>query len=211
MTKKYEPQLKYFNLLGGAELRQSRLMVAFIVVIVVLVVVVFNLVRMNTALQVANVALQKERVMYGYPNGAGMFVSSKQIPDHHLTAFTTTFLDNYYNFTPESSFANADEALRLMSSRLRALQEANLKVVARQSAEQQITQVFARTSEIKIELDPSMGYIVSFTGKRHRSTLNAIFRTNVYSIKMLIKPVRPSAHFEWAVVVDDIQIQEIDG
>ncbi len=211
MSKEYEPQLKFFNLLGAAELRQSRLMVAFIVVIAVLIAVVFNLVVMNTNLQAANTQLQSQRVMYGYPNAEGVFVSSNQIPDRHISAFTTTFLDNYYNFTPESSFANAEEALRMMSSRLRAIQENNLKVIARQSAEQQITQVFARTSEYKIELDPSLGYIVSFTGKRHRSTLNAIFRTNVYKVKILIRPVRPSKHFEWAVVVDDIQIEEIEG
>jgi hypothetical protein len=149
--------------------------------------------------------------MYGYPNAEGVFVSENQIPDRHITAFTTTFLDNYYNFTPESSFSNAEEALRLMSSRLRSVQENNLKIIARQSAEQQITQVFARTSELTVEMDPSLGYIVSFTGKRHRSTFNAVFKTDEYSIKILIKPVRPSKHFEWAVVVDDIQIKETEG
>lgn len=118
---------------------------------------------MNTELQRTNLELQGQRVMYGYPNADGVFVSENAIPERHLISFVSVFLDNFYNFTPESSFTNANEAMRLMSSRLRAVQEDTLKIVAKQSAEQQITQVFVRTSPYKIETTPQG---ISFLSKR---------------------------------------------
>lgn len=208
MSNKYSPPLKYFNLLGAAELRQSRIMVASVLVSVVLAFVVFALIRMNTELQETNRLLQEQRVMYGFPNAEGVFVSERKIPERHIKAFVTTFLDNYYNFTPESSFSNAEEALRMMSTRLRAVQEENLKIIAGQSREQQITQVFTKASPLTVEVDPSLGYIVSFTGERHRATLNRVFDKKKFKVKILIKPVKLSKHFEWAVVVDDFHIQE---
>jgi hypothetical protein len=208
-AKKYSPPLKYFNLLGASELRQGRLMVAFVVVTIVLVAVVYSLVRMNTELQETNRILQDSRVMIGYPNSEGVFVSEKMIPDRHIIAFVTTFLDNYYNFTPDSATTNAEEALRMMSSRLRSAQEEGLKIVANQSIEQQITQVFAKSSQFKIEMQPNLGYIVSFTGERHRATMGNSYKKTKYQIKILIKPVKPSKYYEWAVVVDDFMIQEI--
>lgn len=211
MPKRYNPPLKYFNLLGAAELRQSRLMVAFVAVSIVLSVVVFSMLKMNSSMQETNRTLQNTRVMYGFPNAEGVFVSEQQIPERHLVAFITVFLDNYYNFTPESAPTNAEEALRMMSTRLRAVQGDNLKIVALQSVEQQITQVFTKASPYKVEMQPDLGYIVSFIGERHRATLNRTFDKKKYSIKVLIKPVKPSKHFEWAVVVDDFMIQEIGG
>jgi hypothetical protein len=206
---KYNPPLRYFNLLGASELRQGRLMVAFVVIVVVLVVVIYNLATINIGLQETIRELQDKRVMIGYPNAEGVFISEKQVPERHIVAFVTTFLDNYYNFTPESATDNAEEALRMMSPRLRAAQEEGLKIVARQSIEQQITQVFAKSSPLKVELQPNLGYVVSFTGERHRATMGTSYRKNKYQIKILIKPVKPSKHFEWAVVVDDFMIQEI--
>lgn len=207
--QKYSPPLKYFNLLGASELRQGRLMVAFVVIVLVMVVVVANLVRMNVALQETNRQLQSDRVMIGYPNAEGVFISEKSIPERHIVAFVTTFLDNYYNFTPQSSTTNAQEALRMMSSRLRAAQEEGLKIVARQSVEQQITQVFAKSSAFKVEMQPNLGYVVSFTGERHRATMGTSYKKTTYEVKILIKPVKPSKYYEWAVVVDDFMIQEI--
>lgn len=208
-AKKYSPPLKYFNLLGASELRQGRLMVAFIVIVVVMVAVVYKLISMNAELQQTNRQLQDSRVMIGYPNSEGVFISEKTIPDRHIIAFVTTFLDNYYNFTPDSATTNAEEALRMMSSRLRSAQEENLKIVARQSIEQQITQVFAKSSPIKVEMQPNLGYVVSFTGERHRATMGTSYKKTKYQIKILIKPVKPSKYYDWAVVVDDFMIQEI--
>lgn len=208
-AKKYSPPLKYFNLLGASELRQGRLMVAFVVIVVVLVAVIINQARINTEMQETNRLLQDKRVMIGYPNAEGVFVSEDAIPERHIVAFVTTFLDNYYNFTPDSATTNAEEALRMMSPRLRSAQEESLKIVARQSIEQQITQVFAKSSPIEVEMQPNLGYVVSFTGERHRATMGNAYKKTKYQIKILIKPVKPSKYYDWAVVVDDFMIQEI--
>jgi hypothetical protein len=205
---KSKSPLKFYNILGGPELRQSRFMVGFMAVTLVLVATVFFLVRMNIELQRTNVALQNSRIMYGFPNAEGIFISENQIPERHIKAFVTTFLNNYYNFTPESATANAVEALRMMSPRLRAVQEENLMIVARQSAEQQITQVFTNSTPYTITIEPGQGYVVSFIGERNRATLSRVFDKKRYEIKFLIKPVKPSKHFEWAVVIDDFNIQE---
>lgn len=209
MSENYGVPLKFFNLLGKGELRSGRIIVAFIAVTILLCAVIKIQADQNEKLQTANLELQSQRIMYGFPNGEGVFISQSKIPDSHIVAFVAVFLDNAFNFTPESAFTNANEAMRLMSPRLRALQEDNLKITAKQSEEQQITQVFVRTSPYKIEYDASIGYVVSFQASRYRATLNTIFGRKKYNVKILIKPVKVSKHFDWAVVADDMQQQEI--
>ena len=208
MNDKYNVPLKYFNLLGSGELRSGRIIVAFIAMTVVLAGVIFVQVKENIALQEANTTLQSQRVMYGFPNSEGVFVSATQIPEHHIIAFTSIFLENFYNFTPESALANANASMRMMSPRLRALQEDYLRSTAKQSEEQQIQQVFVRTTPYKVEVDPN-GYVVSFQASRYRATLNTVFNRGKFNVKILVKAVRPSKYFEWAVVADDLQMQEI--
>ncbi|MBF6043495.1 hypothetical protein P5706_36835 [Pseudomonas sp. ChxA] len=208
MSDKYGVPLGYFNLLGRGELRASRINVAFIAVTVILTGVIVYLINWNNHLQDVNVELQGQRVMYGYPNAEGVFVSENEVPERHIIAFTSVFLDNFYNFTPDSSFSNANEALRLMSPRFRAVQEETLKLVAKQSSEQQITQVFVRTSPYKIETTPQ-GYIVTFQALRYRATLNTVFGKAKFNVRILMKPVKQSKYFEWAIVADDLQTQEI--
>lgn len=209
MDKEYNVPLKYFNLLGQGELRSGRIIVAFIAMSIILLSTIGVLVSGNTSLQRTNAELQSQRVMYGFPNADGVFVSEKAIPERHLIAFTSVFLENFYNFTPESALTNANDALRLMSPRFRALQEENMKSIAKQSDEQQITQVFVRTTPYKLETDPASGYIVSFQASRYRATLSTVFDRKKYNVKILIKAVKPSKYFEWAVVADDMQAQEI--
>lgn len=208
-AKKYGPPLKMFNILGASELRQNRLMVVLLFVILALGAVAGYLVYQNIELTKANTRLSEDRVMQGYPNAEGVFVAEKVIPRRHVEGFVTWYIQNYYNFTPESSEANATEALRLMSPSLRIKQEVPLKALARQSIEQEITQVFATTTPYTIEYKPGQGYIVSFQGQRIRATLNSVFRKQKYDVKLLLKAVKPSAHFEWALVVDDYITQEI--
>ncbi|RMM39513.1 hypothetical protein QO021_30015 (plasmid) [Pseudomonas amygdali pv. lachrymans] len=208
MSDKYGVPLGYFNLLGRGELRASRINVAFIAVTVILTGVIVYLINWNNHLQAVNVELQGQRVMYGYPNAEGVFVSENEVPERHIIAFTSVFLDNFYNFTPDSSFSNANEALRLMSPRFRAVQEETLKLVAKQSSEQQITQVFVRTSPYKIETTPQ-GYIVTFQALRYRATLNTVFGKAKFNVRILMKPVKQSKYFEWAIVADDLQTEEI--
>jgi len=209
MSDNYGVPLKFFNLLGKGELRSGRVIVAFIAVTILLGAIIKIQAEQNDQLTKANIELQGQRIMYGFPNSDGVFISQNKIPDSHIVAFVAVFLDNAFNFTPESSFTNANEAMRLMSPRLRALQEDNLKLTAKQSEEQQITQVFVRTSPFKIEHDPSVGYVVSFQASRYRATLNTVFDRKKFNVKILIKPVKVSKHFEWAVVADDMKQQEI--
>ena len=208
MSDKDNVPLKYFNLLGSGELRSGRIIVAFIAMTVVLAGVIVVQVKENIALQEANTQLQSQRVMYGFPNSEGVFVSATQIPEHHIIAFTSIFLENFYNFTPESALANANASMRMMSPRFRALQEDYLRSTAKQSEEQQIQQVFVRTTPYKVEVDPN-GYVVSFQASRYRATLNTVFNRGKFNVKILVKAVRPSKYFEWAVVADDLQVQEI--
>ena len=198
-----------FNILGPSELRSNRLMVVLLFVILAMGAVVGFMIHQNVELTKANTRLSEDRVMQGYPNAEGVFVSEKVIPRRHVEGFVTWYIQNYYNFTPESAEANATEALRLMSPSLRIKQELSLKTLARQSIEQEITQVFATTTKYTIEHKPGQGYIVSFQGQRIRATMNSVFRKQKYDVKLLIKAVKPSAHFEWALVVDDSITQEI--
>jgi hypothetical protein len=206
---KYGPPMKLFNILGASEIRQSRIMVVLIFIIIAAAIIVAFLITQINQLQGANTRLSDSRVMYGYPNAEGVFVSEKHIPRRHVEGFVSWYLQNYYNFTPDSAEANATEALRIMSPRLRVKQEAALKTLARQSIEQQITQVFAKDTPFTIEEKPGVGYIVSFKGTRIRATLNRVYLQSQFDVKLLLKPVKPSAHFEWAMVVDDIIVQEI--
>ncbi|WP_322510355.1 hypothetical protein URF95_32700 (plasmid) [Pseudomonas aeruginosa] len=208
MSEQYGAPLKYFNLLGASDLRAGRAIITLIAISAVFAVVIAVLVGMNRELQETNRRLQSERIMYGFPNSEGIFISERQIPQRHIIAFVAVFLDNYYNFTPLSARTNAEEALRMMSPRLRALKEDSLKIVANQSVEQQITQVFTISSPYQVEVTPQ-GYVVSFTAERHRATLNRVFNKAKYNVKILIKPVKPSKFYEWAVVADDFDIQEI--
>ncbi|EPL3139375.1 hypothetical protein NOX69_006173 [Pseudomonas aeruginosa] len=208
MSEQYGAPLKYFNLLGASDLRAGRAIITLIAISAVFAVVIAVLVGMNRELQETNRRLQSERIMYGFPNSEGIFISERQIPQRHILAFVAVFLDNYYNFTPLSARTNAEEALRMMSPRLRALKEDSLKIVANQSVEQQITQVFTKSSPYQVEVTPQ-GYVVSFTAERHRATLNRVFNKAKYNVKILIKPVKPSKFYEWAVVADDFDIQEI--
>ena len=208
MSEQYGAPLKYFNLLGASDLRAGRAIITLIAISAVFAVVIAVGVGMNRELQETNRRLQSERIMYGFPNSEGIFISERQIPQRHIIAFVAVFLDNYYNFTPLSARTNAEEALRMMSPRLRALKEDSLKIVANQSVEQQITQVFTKSSPYQVEVTPQ-GYVVSFTAERHRATLNRVFNKAKYNVKILIKPVKPSKFYEWAVVADDFDIQEI--
>ncbi|HCF9284033.1 TPA: hypothetical protein NI618_001646 [Pseudomonas aeruginosa] len=206
---KYGPPVKLFNILGASELRQSRIMVVLLFIILAAAAIVGFLIFQVVDLQRANAQLSADRVMYGYPNAEGVFVSEKVIPRRHVEGFVSWYIQNYYNFTPESAEGNATEALRIMSPSLRVKQEQPLKTLARQSIEQEITQVFAPDSGYTIEYKPGKGYIVSFKGTRIRATMNRVFSQRQYDVKLLLKPVKPSAHFEWALVVDDYIAQEI--
>lgn len=148
--------------------------------------------------------------MYGFPNADGVFVSSKVIPEAHLLGFVHYFLDNYYNFNPNSALSNINEALRLMSNNLRARQEQPLRIIATTSREQQITQTFTRnkSKDMSFEVTPQ-GYITKFEGDRYRSTLGKTFNHCKYEVALKLTPVRLSAHYAWGVVVDDISAREI--
>ncbi len=206
---KYGPPIKLFNILGASELRQSRIMVVLLFIVAAAAAIIAFMVFQVVELQRANTQLSADRVMYGYPNAEGVFVSEKVIPRRHVEGFVSWYVQNYYNFTPDSAESNATEALRIMSPKLRVKQEPALKTLARQSIEQEITQVFAPESSYKIEYKPGTGYIVSFKGTRIRATLDRVFSQRQYDVKLLLKPVKPSAHFEWALVVDDFIAQEI--
>lgn len=206
---KYGPPLKQFNLLGTSELRQGKLIVVLLFVLVAAGSIIGFLVFQNVALIRVNKQLSEERVMYGFPSAEGVFVSSKSIPRTHVEGFVTWYVQNYYNFTPQSAEPNATEALRIMSPKLRVRQELSLKNLARQSIEQEITQVFAPETKYSIEEKPGVGYIVSFRGQRIRATLNNVYQTRKYDVKLLLRTVKPSAHFDWALVVDDFIAQEI--
>lgn len=211
MQKKtnYGPPLKQFNLLGTSELRQGKMMVILLGVIAATVAIIGFLVFQLAALTRANTILSEERIMYGFPSAEGVFVSSKVIPRTHIEGFVTWYIQNYYNFTPESAEANATEALRIMSPKLRVSQEQPLKSLARQSVEQEITQVFAPETRYTIEQKPGVGYIVSFRGQRIRATMNKVYNSRKYDVKLLLRTIKPSAHFDWALVVDDFIAQEI--
>lgn len=211
MQKKtnYGPPLKQFNLLGTSELRQGKMMVILLGVIAATVAIIGFLVFQLAALTRANTILSEERIMYGFPSAEGVFVSSKVIPRTHIEGFVTWYIQNYYNFTPESAEANATEALRIMSPKLRVSQEQPLKSLARQSIEQEITQVFAPETRYTIEQKPGVGYIVSFRGQRIRATMSKVYNSRKYDVKLLLRTIKPSAHFDWALVVDDFIAQEI--
>ena len=211
MQKKtnYGPPLKQFNLLGTSELRQGKMMVILLGVIAATVAIIGFLVFQLAALTRANTILSEERIMYGFPSAEGVFVSSKVIPRTPIEGFVTWYIQNYYNFTPESAEANATEALRIMSPKLRVSQEQPLKSLARQSIEQEITQVFAPETRYTIEQKPGVGYIVSFRGQRIRATMNKVYNSRKYDVKLLLRTIKPSAHFDWALVVDDFIAQEI--
>lgn len=208
-STKYGPPLKMFNILGASELRLSRVIVVLIFVVLAMGSVIGFVINQNIQLSHDNKQLSEDRVMYGFPNAEGVFVSEKAIPRRHIEGFVTWFIQNYYNFTPDSAEENASEALRIMSPTLRIKQEAPLKTLARQSIEQEITQVFAPDSKYTIEYKAGTGYIVSFRGQRVRATLNKVFNSRKYDVKILLKPVKPSAHYDWALVVDDFIVQEI--
>jgi hypothetical protein len=207
--KPYGPPLKIFNVLGASEIRQSRLMIALLFVIAAMGAVGGFLMFMISDLTEANTKLSNERIMYGFPNAEGVFVAEKVIPRRHIEGFVSWYVQNYYNFTPESAESNATEALRIMSPSLRVKQEPSLRTLARQSIEQQITQVFATETPYTIVNKPGVGYIVSFKGVRVRATLDHVFKTTRYDVKLLLKPVKPSAYFEWALVVDNYIAQEL--
>ena len=46
--------------------------------------------------------------------------------------------------------------------------------------------------------------------RRHRVVVNSVFNQKKYVIKLLLKPVKPSAHYQWALVLDDFQIEEVN-
>lgn len=210
MNEQYGPPLKFFNVMGKGELRSGKLMIACIAIGVIMGTAIVSLVKQNSKLHDANLQLQQERIMYGFPNAEGVFVSERQIPERHIAGFVTEFLNNFYNFAPESAVTNGNEALRMMSPRMRAAEEEGLKASAKQSVDQQITQVLVRTSPYTFEVDNKAGgYVVSFKAARYRATLNTVFDRKRYDIKLLIKAVKPSKHFEWAVVADDMDSQEI--
>ncbi|KIL03217.1 hypothetical protein EGJ28_16690 [Stutzerimonas xanthomarina] len=210
MNEQYGPPLKFFNVLGKGELRAGRMMIASIAIGVIMGGVIYSLAQQNIKLHETNLGLQQERVMYGFPNAEGIFISERKIPDRHISAFVGEFVDNFYNFAPESAYTNVNAALRMMSPRMRAAEEELLRASAKQSVEQQITQVFVRTGPVTVEMDPKAGgYVASFRAARYRATLSTVFNTSRFDVKFLIKPVKPSKHFEWAVVIDDKQVQEI--
>lgn len=210
MNEQYGPPLKFFNVMGKGELRSGKLMIACIAIGVIMGTAIVALVKQNSKLHDANLQLQQERIMYGFPNAEGVFVSERHIPERHIAGFVTEFLNNFYNFAPESAVTNGNEALRMMSPRMRAAEEEGLKASAKQSVDQQITQVLVRTSPYTFEVDNKAGgYVVSFKAARYRATLNTVFDRKRYDIKLLIKAIKPSKHFEWAVVADNMDYQEI--
>lgn len=202
--------LKLFNVMGASELRHNRALIIVIAISVILSIVIAALAKIISDQSATIRQLQDSRIMYGFPNSEGVFVSSRVIPEHHIKGFTTTFIDNFFNYTPESSVTNATEALRMMSSRLRALQEEKVRTTAKAAYEQQITQVFTKSAPYKIEPYKDLGYLVTFPAQRHRVVLNSVFNQKKFVIKLLLKPVKPSAHYQWALVLDDFQIEEVN-
>ena len=202
--------LKLFNVMGASELRHNRTLIVVIAISVILSIVIAAQYKIIGEQTVTIRELQHSRVMFGFPNSEGVFVSSQVIPENHIKGFATTFIDNFFNYTPESAATNATEALRMMSSRLRALQEEKIQTTAKAAYEQQITQVFTKSGPYKIEPYKDQGYLVTFPAKRHRVVMNSVFNQKKYVIKLLLKPVKPSAHYQWALVLDDFQIEEVD-
>ncbi len=206
----YGPPLKQYNVMGTSEIRASRFIVVFIVITVILLAVIGMLVKQNLSLSRQNESLQDGRIMVGFPSSDdGVFISTKRIPDSHIFGFVSTFIDNYYNFNPDSAQTNANEALRLMSPRLRRLKQEEMERSVKQSNDQAITQIFIRSSPISIESNTRLGYVISFTAMRHRLTAGSRYETKKFNIKILIKPVKPSKFYDWAVVTDDIIAEEI--
>lgn len=62
-----------------------------------------------------NRQLAKERVMLGFQDERGVFVSSAVLPERIIVRFARGFVANFYNFSPYAVVENLEEARKLMS------------------------------------------------------------------------------------------------
>ncbi|NVL48723.1 hypothetical protein F2S72_01780 [Pseudomonas syringae pv. actinidiae] len=141
--------------------------------------------------------------------GEQVVASTNAIALSDVQRCAASFVQSYYNITPATATGAKDQALVVMSGKLRETQAAPLDEQATQSVQQEITQRFVIDSGLNIKTDADSGYHVEFRGTRTRSTLNTVFSAKKYAVKLLIRTVQPSPTQDWAMVVDEITASEI--
>lgn len=154
-------------------------------------------------------AVAENECNLSYESDVVEFVSSSAVSKHDVEACAASFIENYYNLSPATALDRTDKALKVMSPSLRSTQMSPLKSLAKQAVEQEVTQRFTAENGFSVKEDAGRGYIVEFRGQRIRSTFSRVFSTRKYDVKLLIRPIQPSANFNWALVVDDLTAQEI--
>jgi hypothetical protein len=194
------------NILGRQELHESRMTIFFIVVVFTLVIslVVFGNIIFTMRSDVADArANQKVHV---YPEGDGVFVERRIMPETHILGFVNSFENLYFNWAPESVRENMIAAEKMMSQDFIFDNESIKNTHLKHGSEQRITQVVS-----SIPSEPNVprlainklshGYEVVYAAKKRRSVRGEVFSRSVGKIRLIVQRVEPNAHYAWGLRV----------
>lgn len=145
------------------EMGAFRTTVVAVGVIALLAAALLAVLWSNHEKDVLNRQLAKERVMIGFQDERGVFISSAVLPERIIVRFARSFVSNFYNFSPYAVVENLEEARRFMSpvaaNDYVKFFEDTIATVKRDN----ITQRY-EVKDFKPPMTTGSGYIVQFKG-----------------------------------------------
>lgn len=154
---------EFYHWWAHFELGAFRTTIMSVGVIVVLLIVIIAQLSALRSRDAMITELSEKRVMIGFPDDSGMFVSAKKIPERIIVNFARGFVANMYNFSAYNVTENTDEARRLMSPQLANDHVGFFKDTVERVKRDSITRHFD-IKEFQPPVETDKGYIVQFRG-----------------------------------------------
>lgn len=174
-----------------AEVWVGRLWVALIVFALVAGLIGSAVVMHIRSLHQEISTLERSRVMFGFPNEQGVFVSSNKRPEYMVVRFAREYVNNLYNTDEFSVEENFRQVAKMMDPSIALGEGAQLARIAQEVRSSKASQSFARYKEMPlIEDDESYTYICEGRISGHLGS--TITRNNIVKITVRLKKVTPT-------------------
>jgi hypothetical protein len=198
------------SILWRGEERNGKLIGALLIVTVCMSIVIAAGTAVIIDQQNAIARLSNERIMFGFPDEDGIFVSSNTVPESFIIRYAKDFASNLYNYDFRSAKLNMTEARQMMTLEKAEEWTPDFQRKVTQAVEQRIgeTLFYTKPPTIKTRSD---GYDVSLPARLTRYQGGEVWFDKDVVVEVALKVVEPTKFRKEGLAVLSAKINEEAG
>ena len=191
-----------------AEVMVSRLWLALGVLVLAFGAICSAMITSIKSLHEENGRLQRSRIMFGFPNEQGVFISSEKRPEYMVVRFAREYVNNLYNYDDVAVDENFKQVAKMMDPAI-ALSEAQvLSKIAQDVHSTKVSQSFARYRERPLQEDAEF-YTYIVEGKVRGQLGSTPTRADEVQITVKLRKVTPTTSRAEGLVVTSMREERL--